>query len=172
MYDVSYNAGAKRSLECDKLLLCTLSGSFSPKERRGGMVVCRLTGRDFAEKPVKLRTPGMNMMQNDPDENGHGANGSTCPVTCCTWASWCGWRARSHTRCHNRLRWVVGGARDRSGFVSRRGRFAIRAAAKTPAISASATKETTTGMPVEWVEMGWLIEASGSIAKTFAELPM
>ncbi len=36
----------------------------------------------------------------------------------------------------------------------------MRAAAKTPAISASATKETTTGMRVEWAETGWLTGAS------------
>ncbi len=49
---------------------------------------------------------------------------------------------------------------------------AMRAAAKTPAISASATKETTTGMRVEWAETGWLTGASGSKAKKFVELPM
>ncbi len=33
---------------------------------------------------------------------------------------------------------------------------AMRAEAKVPAYSASATKEQTTGMRVQWVEMGWL----------------
>jgi hypothetical protein len=34
---------------------------------------------------------------------------------------------------------------------------AMRAAAKRPPYSASATNEQTTGMRVEWVEMGWLM---------------
>ncbi len=34
---------------------------------------------------------------------------------------------------------------------------AMRAAVKRPPYSASATKEQTTGMRVEWVEMGWLV---------------
>ncbi len=48
----------------------------------------------------------------------------------------------------------------------------MQAAAKTPVISASATKETTTGMRVELAETGWLVGASGSIATKFVELPM
>jgi hypothetical protein len=48
----------------------------------------------------------------------------------------------------------------------------MRAAAKTPAISASATKETTTGMRVEWTETGWLSGASVSMAEKFVELPI
>jgi hypothetical protein len=37
---------------------------------------------------------------------------------------------------------------------------AMRAEAKVPAYSASATKEQTMGMRVQWVEMGWLSGAS------------
>jgi hypothetical protein len=47
---------------------------------------------------------------------------------------------------------------------------AMRAAAKRPPYSASATKEQTTGMRVEWVEMGWLMGSSAR--KVIAELPM
>jgi hypothetical protein len=41
---------------------------------------------------------------------------------------------------------------------------AIRAEAKVPAYSASATKEQTTGMRVQWVEMGWFIGAESSLS--------
>ena len=47
---------------------------------------------------------------------------------------------------------------------------AIRAAAKRPPYSASATNEHTTGIRVEWVEMGWLMGPSAR--KVIAELPM
>jgi hypothetical protein len=59
----------------------------------------------------------------------------------------------------------------RSTIISRLSR-AMREAVKTPAISASATKETTTGMRVECAETGWLRGASGSMAKKLMELPM
>ena len=39
---------------------------------------------------------------------------------------------------------------------------AIRAEAKVSAYTASATKEQTTGMRVQWVEMGWLSGAVSS----------
>ena len=40
-----------------------------------------------------------------------------------------------------------------------RSSVAMRAAAYKPAYSASATKEQTTGMRVEWQEMGWLTQS-------------
>ncbi len=46
----------------------------------------------------------------------------------------------------------------------------IRAAAKRPPYSASTTNEQTTGMRVEWVEMGWLMGPSAR--KVIAGLPM
>jgi hypothetical protein len=47
---------------------------------------------------------------------------------------------------------------------------AMRAAAKRPPYSASATKEHTTGMRVEWVETGWLMGSSAR--KVVAWFPM
>ena len=44
------------------------------------------------------------------------------------------------------------------------------AAVKRPPYSASATKEQTTGMRVEWMEMGWLMGSSAR--KVVAWLPM
>jgi hypothetical protein len=45
-----------------------------------------------------------------------------------------------------------------------RSSVAMRAAAYKPAYSASATKEQTTGMRVEWQEMGWLTQSSSSVS--------
>jgi hypothetical protein len=45
-----------------------------------------------------------------------------------------------------------------------RSSVAMRAAAYEPAYSASATKEQTTGMRVEWQEMGWLAQSSSSVS--------
>ncbi len=45
-----------------------------------------------------------------------------------------------------------------------RSSVAMRAAAYKPAYSASATKEQTTGMRVEWQEMGWLTQSSSPVS--------
>jgi hypothetical protein len=45
-----------------------------------------------------------------------------------------------------------------------RSSVAMQAAAYKPAYSASATKEQTTGMRVEWQEMGWLTQSSSSVS--------
>ncbi len=45
-----------------------------------------------------------------------------------------------------------------------RSSVAMRAAAYKPAYSASTTKEQTTGMRVEWQEMGWLTQSSSSVS--------
>ncbi len=44
-----------------------------------------------------------------------------------------------------------------------RSSVAIQAAAKTPAYSDSATKERTTGILVEWAEMGWFTQESSRL---------
>ena len=48
---------------------------------------------------------------------------------------------------------------------------AMRAAAKSPAYSASATNEQTTGIRVEWAEMGWLRVASSSVSPKMLRPP-
>ncbi len=48
---------------------------------------------------------------------------------------------------------------------------AMRLAAKSPAYSASATNEQTTGIRVEWVEIGWLRGASSEWSPRKRELP-
>ncbi len=58
---------------------------------------------------------------------------------------------------------VVGEA-NRNLIVTKNGCCWLRMThvANTPAYSASATKEQTTGMRVEWLEMGWLRNSSSS----------
>jgi hypothetical protein len=63
---------------------------------------------------------------------------------------------------------VVKGARDSKesgeGVGRVRALFKMRAEAKRAAYSASATKNTTTGILVEWAETGWLMgESSGRV---------
>ncbi len=98
----------------------------------------------------------------------------------------CPWRTRSRIQCRRvsvalDIRWkTVSAAMPMVTSLSQnngvagwgwpmlakilRSSVAMRAAAYKPAYSASATKEQTTGMWVEWQEMGWLTQSSSSVS--------
>ncbi len=79
---------------------------------------------------------------------------------------------QSHVRClRHPLGDRVGSNADSHLVVTKqrvgqdlRSSVAMRAATYKPAYSAFATKEQTTGMRVEWQEMGWLTQSSSSVS--------
>jgi hypothetical protein len=145
MRDVSYNAAAKRRLASVKLELSMVSGSSSSAARKIDQVEdagdehdAKLVLIHAVTEPIETHVQGLAVLRR------HGAVGEPDRALVIAVDN------------DGRLGW------PRSASIWRSSR-AMRAAAKTPAISPSATNETTTGMQVELggdrvVELGFGVD--------------